>query len=165
MIRIITIERECVEPLFYRLMKVFMRGSYERSLPVTGLELDADSMVVFMQRVIDGAAAAGNCVIVGRGAPYLLRNRPDAFHPFISRPSRRRSGACANWARPRARRPSWWKPIDQQRATFVRKYFGKEWPNRHLHHLILNSSLGDDTVIRTVLDEIEILNHEKGKSG
>src|ERR1035438_8064654 len=34
---------ERVDPLFYRLMKVFMRGSYERSLPVTGLEhLDAD---------------------------------------------------------------------------------------------------------------------------
>ena len=38
---------ERVDPLFYRLMKVFMRGSYERSLPVSGLEhLDADSMVV-----------------------------------------------------------------------------------------------------------------------
>jgi hypothetical protein len=48
------------DPLFYRLMKVFMRGSYERSLPVSGLEhLDADSMVVFMQRMIEGAAAAG----------------------------------------------------------------------------------------------------------
>jgi hypothetical protein len=51
---------ERVAPLFDRLMKVFMRGSYERSLPVSGLEhLDADSMVVFMQRLIEGAAAAG----------------------------------------------------------------------------------------------------------
>jgi len=64
---------ERVDPLFYRLMKVFMRGSHERSLPVNGLEnLDADSMVVFMQRVIERAAVAGDCVIVGRGAPYLL---------------------------------------------------------------------------------------------
>src|SRR5271170_3545395 len=78
---------ERVDPLFYRLMKVFMRGSYERSLPVSGLEhLDADSMVVLMQRVMEGAAAAGNCVIVGRGAPYVLRNRPDAFHVFVYAP-------------------------------------------------------------------------------
>ena len=78
---------ERIDPLFYRLMKVFMRGSYERSLPVGGLEhLDADSMAVFMQRVIEGAAAAGNCVIVGRGAPYVLRGRPDAFHVFVYAP-------------------------------------------------------------------------------
>ena len=68
-------------------MKVFMRGSHERSLPVSGLEhLDADSMVVFMQRVIEGAAAAGQCVIVGRGAPYLLRGRKDTFHTFVYAP-------------------------------------------------------------------------------
>ena len=71
---------ERVDPLFYRLMKVFMRGSHERSLPVSGLEhLDADSMVVFMRRVIEGAAAAGNCVIVGRGAPYILRQIQISF--------------------------------------------------------------------------------------
>jgi hypothetical protein len=86
---------ERVDPLFYRLMKVFMRGSYERSLPVGGLEhLDADGMVVFMQRVIERAAAAGNCVIVGRGAPYLLRNRPDAFHVFVYAPLKRKP---SNW--------------------------------------------------------------------
>jgi len=28
---------ERVDPLFYRLMKVFMRGSFEKSLPVSGL--------------------------------------------------------------------------------------------------------------------------------
>jgi hypothetical protein len=40
---------ERVDPLFYRQMRVFMRGCHERSLPVNGLEnLDADSMVVFM---------------------------------------------------------------------------------------------------------------------
>jgi hypothetical protein len=40
---------ERVDPLFYRLMKVFMRDSYERSLPVSGLEHpDATSLVVFM---------------------------------------------------------------------------------------------------------------------
>ena len=78
---------ERCDPLFYRLMKVFIRGSYERSLPVAGLaHFDADSMVAFMHRVIDGAASEGNCVIVGRGAPYFLRGREDAFHVFVYAP-------------------------------------------------------------------------------
>jgi len=72
---------------FYRLMKVFMRGSYERSLPVTGLDhFDSDSMVAFIRRVVERAASEGNCVIVGRGSTYSLRDRGDAFHVFIYAP-------------------------------------------------------------------------------
>lgn len=28
--------------------------------------------------------------------------------------------------------------IDEERATFIQKYFGKEWPNRHLYHLMID---------------------------
>ena len=78
---------ECVDPLLHRLFKVFARGSYERSLPVSGIQaFDADQMVALLHRVIEDAAADGNCVIVGRGSPYILRNRADAFHVFIFAP-------------------------------------------------------------------------------
>ena len=78
---------ERVDPLLYRLSKVFWRGSYERSLPVTGLEtFDADQMVALMQRVVEEAAAAGNCVVVGRGAPYFLRDRTDTLAVFLFAP-------------------------------------------------------------------------------
>ena len=70
---------ERVDPLFYRLMKVFMRGGFGRSLPPGNLDyLDCASLVAFMSRVIERAAAGGNCV-VGRGAPYVQRGRANAF--------------------------------------------------------------------------------------
>ncbi|MGO4879846.1 MAG: AAA family ATPase [Bryobacteraceae bacterium] len=150
---------ERVDPLFYRLMKVFMRGSYERSLPVPGLEnLDADSMVVFMQRVIESAAAAGNCVIVGRGAPYLLRGRPDAFHVFVYAPVEEKIRRVRELGKSESEAVELVEAIDQERATFVKKYFGKEWPSRHLYHLMINSAVGDDAVVRTILSEMETLN-------
>ena len=149
---------ERVDPLFYRLMKVFMRGSYERSLPVSGLEhLDADSMVVFMQRVIEGAAAAGDCVIVGRGAPYLLRNRPDAFHVFVYAPVEEKIRRVRELGKSEAEAVELVGAIDHERATFVKKYFGKDWPSRYLYHLLLNSAVGDDIVVRMILDEMEAL--------
>jgi len=154
---------ERVDPLFYRLMKVFMRGSYERSLPVNGLEhLDADSMVVFMQRVVESAAAAGNCVIVGRGAPYVLRNRDDAFRAFIYAPLAEKIRRVRDLGKNEDEAAELVSAIDQERATFVKKYFGKDWPSRDLYHLMLNSAVGDEAVIRTILNEIEILNHAKG---
>jgi cytidylate kinase len=158
---------ERVDPLFYRLMKVFMRGSHERSLPVTGLEhLDADSMVVFMQRVIEGAAAAGNCVVVGRGASYVLRDRRDAFHVFVYAPVEEKIRRVRDLGKTEDEAVELVGAIDQERATFVKKYFGKDWPSRHLYHLMLNSTVGDDIVVRTILDAMAILNgNAKGKSG
>ena len=35
------------------------------------------------EKVIRNIAEKGNCVIVGRGADYILRAREDAFHVFI----------------------------------------------------------------------------------
>jgi cytidylate kinase len=156
---------ERVDPLFYRLMKVFMRGSHERSLPVNGLEnLDADSMVVFMQRVIERAAAAGDCVIVGRGAPYLLRNRPDAFHVFVYAPIEEKIRRVRNLGKTQAEAVELVDAIDQERATFVKKYFGKDWPSRQLYHLMINSAVGDDVVVRTILDAMATLDQAKSKA-
>lgn len=150
---------ERVDPLFYRLMKVFMRGSHERSLPVDGLEhLDSDSMVVFMKRVIETAAAAGNCVIVGRGAPYMLRARQDALHVFVYAPLDEKIRRVRALGKSESEAVDLVEAIDQERATFVKKYYGKDWPSRDLYHLMINSMVGDDAVVRTIVNEIDLLN-------
>jgi cytidylate kinase len=146
---------ERCDSLLYRLMKVFMRGSFEQSLAVTGLDqFDADRMVAFMQRVIEGAASQGNCVIVGRGAPYFLRDREDAFHVFIYAPLEEKiRRLCASGKR-EADALAQIATIDRERTAFIQKYFGKEWPVRHLYHLMINSKVSDEVVVRTILDEI-----------
>jgi cytidylate kinase len=161
--RLAHVDRACVERMdercdsrFYRLMKVFMRGSYERSLPVAGLDhFDADSMVAFMGPVMEGAAAEGNCVIVGRGAPYFLRERDDAFHVFIYAPWEEKIRRVRMSGKSEEEAVELVSTIDQERATFVLKYFGKEWPNRHLYHMMINSKIGDDQVVRTILGGVE----------
>lgn len=143
---------------FYRLMKVYMRGSYERSLPVTGLDhFDADSMVAFIQRVIASAAAEGNCVIVGRGSTYVLRNREDAFHVFIYAPWEEKIRRIRALGKSEAEAAELVSTIDQERATFIQKYFGKEWPNRQLYHLMINSKAGEDAVVQMILNGVGIL--------
>ena len=52
--------------------------------------------------------------------------------------------------------------IDRERALFIQKYFGKEWPNRALYHLMINSKVGDDVVIQTILDGMAALNARAG---
>jgi hypothetical protein len=155
-----SIERleERVDPLFYRLMKVFMRGSFERSLPVGNLDyLDCETLVPFMSRVVESAAARGNCVIVGRGAPYLLRDRTDAFHVFIYAPWEEKMRRLREIGKSEAEATELLESIDQERATFVKKYFDKEWPTREFYHLMINSKVGDEIVMRTITNEIGAL--------
>lgn len=152
-----SIERfdERCDSLFHRLMKVYMRGSFERSLPVTGLEsFDADRMVAFMQRVIERAAEAGNGVIVGRGATYLLRHRTDAFHVFIYAPLEEKIRRVKATGKSEAEAIELISTIDQERAMFIQKYFSKEWPTRDLYHQMINSKVGDELVVRAIINEV-----------
>jgi cytidylate kinase len=147
---------ERCDSLFYRLMKVFMRGSMEQSLPVGGMDhFDADSMVEFMQRVISGAASEGNSVIVGRGAPFLLRGRPDTFHVFVYAPLEEKLRRLRVAGKSEDEANDEIANVDRQRVIFVRRYFGMEWPTRELYHLMINSKVGDEVVMHTILNEID----------
>src|SRR5215510_1804668 len=78
---------ERMDPLYYRLLKSFLRGSFEGSLNIHRLKLlDTDVIFRLTERVVKAAAAEGNCVIVGRGAAFFLENQPDAFHVFLYAP-------------------------------------------------------------------------------
>ena len=146
---------ERCDSLFYRLMKVFMRGSMEQRLPIRDMDhFDADSMVEFMQRVISGAASEGNSVIVGRGAPFLLRARPDTFHVFIYAPLEEKIRRLRAAGKSEDDALCEIATVDRQRVIFVRKYFGMEWPTRELYHMMINSKVGDEAVIEAILNEV-----------
>jgi cytidylate kinase len=150
---------------FYRLMKVYMRGSFERSLPVADVgHFDADSMVRFIERVMSQAATEGNCVIVGRGSTYVLRNRPDAFHVFVYAPVEEKIRRVRSLGKSAGEAAELVETIDQERAEFVRRYFGKEWPSRLLYNLMINSKVGDDAVVQTILDAVQAVSRVTAKT-
>lgn len=145
-------EEKC-DTLMHRLAKVFWRGSYERSLPIADDKIfDADTMVNLAHKVIEEKAKHGHCVIVGRGAPYILRNRHDTFRVFVfgSREEKFRRLVGLNMKEQEALETL--DTIDQERALFVRKYFNAEWPCRRLYHLMLSSDVGIDFVTETILN-------------
>ncbi len=159
---------EKVDPLMHRLAKVFWRGSYERALPIADHHIfDADMMVDLAHRLIEEKAREGNCVIVGRGSPYILRGRPDTFRVFVygSREEKLRRLLRLKMSEKEAIEMV--DTIDQERAAFVRKYFNAEWPCRRLYHMMLNSDLGLEFVadsITKVMDELERRHSSHGHS-
>src|SRR5271154_7419502 len=62
---VVACREEKNDPLYYRLFKSFLRGSYEGSLNAPKLKLvDSESIVKITERVVRQAAQTGNSVIV-----------------------------------------------------------------------------------------------------
>lgn len=144
---------ERVDPLYYRLLKSVLRGSFEGSLNVHRLELlDADSVFRTTKRVVEKAASEGNCVIVGRGSQHFLEERKDTLRVFLYAPPDEKirrliaGGLRQNEAKEQV------ATVDDERAAFIQRYFQMEWPNRFLYHAMLNTSMGDERVIESILE-------------
>jgi cytidylate kinase len=154
-------EERC-DSMFYRLIKAFMRGSFEARIDTAELEvLDAEHLAVLFEKVVTEIADRGNCVIVGRGANWFLRNRNDAFHAFLYAPydeKMRRTMAQGETEREAA---NLLESVDRERAAFVRKYYGKEWPDRSLYNLMMNTKIGDEAAVNALLNVVEILNERQ----
>ena len=147
-----------MDPLYYRLLKSVLLGSFEGSLNVHRLKmLDADTIFKLTEHVVQKVAAEGNCVIVGRGSAFFLQNRSDAFHVFLYAPYEDKVGRLVESGTDKKDAARLIETVDDDRAAFIKRYFGQEWPNRHLYHLMINSHIGDQAVVQTILDGIATL--------
>ena len=96
-------------------------------------------------------------MIVGRGAPYILRNRPDVFHVFIYAPVEEKIRRIMSLGKSEKEAAQLVEEVDAERAAFIRHYFGKEWPLRSLYNLMINSKFGDEHTVETISLEIALL--------
>jgi cytidylate kinase len=151
---------EKLDTAFYRLVKTFMRGSFEDSFSGGAkLELlDAEHLAQLFERVVKDAAGKGNCVIVGRAAPWFLRERDDTMHIFIYAPYEEKIRRLVAQGKTSNEAERLVEQVDSDRAAFIKKYYGKVWPQRDLYHLMINSKIGDEAVIDTILFKMEQLN-------
>lgn len=140
------------DPLYYRLLKSFMRGSYEGSINAPKLNLvDNETILRITRRVVEHAAERGNCVIVGRGSQHFLMDREDVLRVFLYAPR----GAKVQRLLARGKSPKEAEElvdtVDHERADFIQKYFGVEWPNRAIYHAMINTAIGDEPVVQIIL--------------
>jgi cytidylate kinase len=150
------------DALHYRLFKSFLRGSFEGTLNAPRLKMvDADCIREAAEHAVAHAAKSGNSVIVGRGSAYYLHDRPDAFHVFIYAPLEakvqrlRAQGMSENEALDLV------ETVDRDRSEYIKKYFDIEWPSRAYFHLMINSEMGDEFVIQTILGSVALLDKQR----
>jgi cytidylate kinase len=141
------------DPLYARLFKSFLRGSYEGSLNAYRLKaVDSESILKFTEQVVTNVARAGNAVIVGRGAQHFLRDRADALRFFLYAPREAKVRRLVAGGTSNEEAEALVDTVDRERTDFVRRYFHVERPDRTVYHAMINTVLGDETVVKLILD-------------
>jgi cytidylate kinase len=149
------------DSLSYRLFKSFMRGSFEGSLNAPRLNMvDADCIRRLAEKLVKGAAQEGNAVIVGRGSAYYLHDRTDALHVFIYAPFEAKVKRLRAAGKSEKEAVELVETVDHDRSEYIKKYFDLDWPARQFFHLMINSTIGDENVIETILHSMSVLDRQ-----
>jgi len=112
---------------------------------------DAHTMADRARNIIEEAYAAGNCVIVGRGAQCILQHKQDAFHVFIYAPLRERIERLKKRLETGADVEQRLRNVDGQRAKYLHQQFGRHWCDPHLYDLMLRSTDDEESAARVIL--------------
>jgi cytidylate kinase len=149
---------ERVDSSLYRLSKAFWRGSYERGMPLANSRaFDTDHMMAMVEEIMGTIAAEGDAVIVGRGSPFFLREREDTFRVFTYAPRDEKMRRLLAMGKSREDAEDLVENVDRERMAFIKHYFNADWPTRSLYHLMINTVVGDENVIATILHAMQML--------
>lgn len=140
-----------------RIAKAFWRGSYERGSPLGNHLFDTDRMVAMMEQIAGKIAEEGNAVVVGRGAPFFLREHPDVFHVFLYAPRAEKIRRIVEDGNTEEEAEELVDTVDRERIAYIKHYFNADWPTRSLYHLMLNTAVGNEPVIETILSTMRLV--------
>jgi cytidylate kinase len=149
------------DPFLHRLVNLIWKGSFDRNLPSPDMAiLDTDRLVSVVKQVILKAADTHPCIMVGRGAPYFLRERKDILSIFLYAPRDLKYHRILKRVSNEKEALELLDTQDDDRRKFVKHYFGHEWPNRELFHAMINTAIGDDKTVEEILHLLDTVNRK-----
>jgi Cytidylate kinase-like family len=150
------------DPFLHRLVNIIWRGSFDRNLPSPDLAvLDSRRLASLVQQVIEQTAERTPCVIIGRGAPYFLRHRTDTFCVFLYASRELKFRRVLKRVGNETEAIELVDTIDEDRRKFVKHHLGEDWPNRALFQVMLDTGVGEEIVIETILNLLNAVNRSE----
>lgn len=117
-------------------------------------------------RIIRKIAENGSCVIIGRAAGYVLRNRSDVVRIFIHAPEEykiRRVMQAYGDTYEEAKRNN--RRLDKVRSSYFRHISGKSWKDSRNYDLIIDSADGMEKAVDTIVQYAQNLKQSDSAAG
>ncbi len=149
---------ERVDSFIERMVGLFGLGGFESAYDIPPPLWLNDAQLMRMTRsIIEKVADEGNAIIVGRGGPYILADRPNVLHVFVFAPLEARidrvmeaEGLSRHDAEKRV------AGMDRLRADYVHTFYHVDWRDpQHFHLLIDAKAWGDNGTTDLILWSLE----------
>jgi cytidylate kinase len=114
-------------------------------------------MMAMVEEIMQNIAGEGNAVVVGRGGPFFLREREDTFRVFTYAPHDEKIRRLLALGKSRDEAEDLVENVDRERMAYIKHYFNADWPRRDLYHMMINTVVGDENVIATILNGMQML--------
>ena len=110
-----------------------------------------DAIWMLQRKIILDLAAQGPCVIVGRCADYVLRERKDLLNVFIHAPlSFRAERAQRVYEKQANNMEEFVRKKDKKRASFYNYFSQNKWGDARHYHLAISSVYGVDFAVEVL---------------
>jgi cytidylate kinase len=90
-------------------------------------------------------------VIVGRGGQCLLHHHKHAFHLSVFGPHHEKLHRVRDRLPPGTDFERVMDEMDRRRAAYINRFYGRDWKDRRLYHVVISSILGLETVTDTII--------------
>ncbi len=136
------LEETATNSLLYSLLSL-SKAAEGQPLQIAG----ADALYLLESQVIRELAQRGKCVIVGRCAGWVLRDRPDALSVFVRADKEFRiRRAVEEYGIPEDRAAATLRRFDHRRANYYHANTNLSWKEKAGYHMVLDSGrLGTET--------------------
>ena len=128
-----------------------------QGIPVVQNGLSMSDFIFCVQRQVILKLAEQPCVIVGRGADYILRDREDCFNVFIHADMQSRTERIVRLYGESEKKPEQrLADKDKKRKIYYKHYTDREWGDAKNYDMCLNSGkIGIDKCVELILDAIK----------
>ena len=131
------------------LAKEFISGiNSDENAVMRELDLSTSAVqqaITAQERAINMIADKGSCVIVGRAADYVLRNRDNVVRVFIHAPKEYRvKQVMEMYGDTQAEGKKSITRSDAARGAYYKSISGREWGDPHQYELCVDSSIGPE---------------------
>ena len=137
--------------------KSFFSFALSQGVPCTQNGLSISDFLFCMQRQVILKLAEKPCVIVGRGADYILRDRDDVFNVFIHADMKSRAERIVRLYGESEKKPEQrLNDKDKKRKIYYKHYTDREWGDAKNYDMCLDSGrLGIEKCVDLILDAIK----------
>jgi len=142
-------EQKMPSALLYQMIMQDYEAPLDKSLSYD------DALFVAQSRVIRRLAAEKPCVIVGRCADYILRDRPHTLHIFLFGDMKSKTErVISEYGISAAQAPGKITQVDKYRKEHYFHYTGRQWGDSRNYHATFNTSLISITQVTEALKRI-----------